>query len=317
MIAKVSITPDCFGQNNDSRALLCILIDIITSGILIADFDKKRSWKSFIDEYSEEFDPQYSKRIVSILKALNIRSKIVRLGKNNETIDTEIDWLRTAVSHSAQMNLNLIMIGDKFKEDYKAKEKCMPIEDVPISPEWIKLKRMDLVLLKKPDKFSKILKTFLPYTSELKIIDPYFDDSGKCKLSIEIFAKWYRYRENMGYVRDLIEIHTTKSKNHQDIDMDTFKFRLKQMLEGIVNEGKHTIKVFIWKDNNANDKFHDRLILTKSIGISSTHSFDVKEDSMQEMTWSILSEMTHELHEDNFGDDPKFTYVDDFSITRI
>lgn len=318
MIAKVSITPDCFGKNNDSRALLCILIDIVTSGILIADFGAKRSWRSFIDEYSEEFDMKYSKRIIAILRALNNRSKIVKVGKNNKTVDTETGWLNVAISHTVQMNLDLIILGDKFKDEYKVKEKCMSMGDVPISREWINLKRMDSVFLKTPDYFTKVLKTFLPYTSKLKIIDPYFDYSSKCKLSIELFAKWYRYRENIGYVQDVIEIHTTKSTNHKDIDMNMFKVRLERMLEGIVNEGKHTIKVYIWEDNNSNDKFHDRLILTNNIGISSTHSFDIKEDSMQEVTWSILSETTHEIHEDNFGADPKFTFADELSpIIRI
>ncbi len=318
MISKVAIVPECFENCNEPKSLISVLLDVLNSGILLSDFHKKDKWSALINElYKDYLDPKYRNKILLLMKSLKNKGKIVRLPDFGETIDSEKKWFYAAVTHASMGNVNLITIGNKSVDVCMKNDKCHHINDVNISDEWIGLKRNDLMLHKTQTEVDNVLKTFLPYSTTLKIIDPYFNETGKCKDSIEIFAKHFRNRGELGYLRSTVEIHTTNAKD-RNIDLNTFKVRLQRMLEKIDNEGKHTFKIFIWKDNNPEDKFHDRIILTNVVGIKSTHSFDVKENSRQEVTWSILSGQSYDVHLNNFSEeDPKFILEDTLTVTRI
>ncbi len=320
MIAKVAIAPECFDNSTEPKSLTGVLLDVLNSGIVLSDFHKKDKWSALINElYKDYLDPKYRNKILVLMKTLKNKGKIVRLSDFGETIDSEKKWCDAAIANAKEGNINLITIGKKSIEVCieKACDKCHHIDDVNISDEWVELKRNDAILHKTQTEVNDVLKTFLPYSKTLKIIDPYFNESGKCKDSIEIFAKHFRNRGALGYIRSTIEIHTTNVKD-RNIDLSTFKIRMQRMLEGIENEGKHTFKIFIWKDNSPEDKFHDRMILTNIAGIKSTHSFDVKENSRQEVTWSLLSNKSYEVHLNNFSEeDAKFILEDTITVSRI
>ena len=318
MISKVAMSPDCFESTDDTKSVIGILLDILHSGILLTDFSKSNKWYEFINEiYRDQLDIKYRGRIISLIESIKNKGKIVRLPNNGKIVITENEWLDIAIYNLVQENLDLITTGNKYISKCKAEtnDKCYHINDIRITNVWERLKKNDLILHKTPSNLENVLKTFLPYSKNLKIIDPYFDDSKKCQDSIELFAKFYRYRAELGYIRDTIEIHTANQDN--SIDVETFKIRMERMLKKINNVAKHTIKVFIWGNNSGEDKFHDRMILTNIVGIKSTHSFDIKENSQQEVTWSILSDESHDKHDDNFGQFPKFILLDTLSVIKI
>ncbi len=320
MISKVAIVPECFENTNEVKSLISVLLDILNSGILLTDFNKKDKWSGLINEqYKDYIDPKYRNRILLLIKSLKNKGKIVRLPDFGETVDSEQKWLDAAVANGRAGNVDLITIGNKSIDVCigMKNDKCYHINDVNISDEWIEFKRNDLILHKTQTEVNNVLKTFLPYSTTLKIIDPYFNETKKCQDSLEIFAKHFRNRGALGYMRSTIEIHTTNVKDRK-IDLNTFKVRLQRMLESIDNEGKHTIKIYIWKDKSPENKFHDRIILTNIVGIKSTHSFDVKDNSRQEVTWSLLSDKTYEVHLNNFSiEDPRFILEDTLTVTRV
>ncbi len=317
MISRVAMFPDCFDSTNDAKNVIGMLLDVLHHGILLTDFGKKEKWYKFIKEiYKDQLDVKYGGKIISLIIAIQSKGKIIQLPDFGNVITNEREWIETAKHNFEEENLDLLVSGNKYISECKtAIDKCCHVDDVQISDVWVKFKKNDLILHKTPNDLQNVLKTFLSYSKNLKIIDPYFDDSKKCQDSIEIFVKNYRYRLRLGYIRDTIEIHTSNQDN--SIDVATFKIRMERMLKKINNEAKHTIKVYIWGNNSGEDKFHDRIILTNIIGIKSTHSFDVKENSQQEVTWSILSKDSHDKHDDNFGQFSKFKLLDTLSVIKI
>ncbi len=317
MISRVAMFPDCFDSTNDPKNVISILLDVLHHGILLTDFGKKEKWFNFINEiYKNQLDVKYGGKIISLIIAIQSKGKIIQLTDFKKAITCEKEWIETAIHNSVDENLDLLVSGNKYISECKTEtDTCSHVDDVQISDIWVNFKKNDLILHKTPHEFHNVLKTFLPYAKNLKIIDPYFDDSKKCQDSIEIFVKYYRFRSGIGYIRDTIEIHTANQDN--SIDISTFKIRMERMLKKINNEAKHTIKVFIWGNNSGEDKFHDRIILTNIIGMKSTHSFDVKENSQQEVTWSILSKESHDKHDDNFGQFKKFELLDTLSVIKI
>jgi hypothetical protein len=176
---------------------------------------------------------------------------------------------------------------------------------VALEEEWNLLKARDVIVLKTPESFTKNLKTILPHAKKLKLIDPYFEPDNKNKLALQIFTKYFRNREGFNLEKGTIEIHT---KIIEYLGEEKTKNRWKTLLSSIENDANHTFKIFFWKDNNENDKFHDRYLLTDIFAISSLHSFSVKESSEQETEWSLKDQKTLEKYTNDFSEeDPKFT----------
>ncbi len=310
MISEVAILPDCFDESNDTKTLIGILKDTINNGIFIADFSIGNSgnWSNTIQElYVREFESQSLKDMLFVLiRQLKDRKKIVKLTNYGHNIVSENDWIDVVKLHHDNNSLDLVLSGDGFKAQCEIviNDKCCCINDILISDKWDELKKRDIVLKKTAESFNVVLKTMLPHVRNIQLIDPYALPKAQYKSTLELCVKYLRKKTGFDQQRGVVEIHT---KSDESISIDMNKTRWKTMLDGIVNEANHTFKVYFWKDNSPEDKFHDRFILTNVFGVSSAHSFDIKDNSEQETTWSLLSKETFELHLNNFSnEDPKF-----------
>ena len=140
----------------------------------------------------------------------------------------------------------------------------------------------------------------MPYSSKLVIIDPYFEYITKYQNFLRLCSEIMGNRVNFPRNSCKIEIHT-RYVNGNNYNFQTFLTSLKSQFD-------HSYTVYIWDDSKVDaHKFHDRFIMTESIGFSVSHSFDILDSSNQETTWSFLDRQTQSKHMNNYREeDPLF-----------
>ncbi len=307
MTSEVSILPDSFEQSNNSNMLIATLKDILNHGIFIVDFQtgnwSKLIQTTYINNYGT---PAVRDKIIALIRQLKDRKKIIKLTNYNHTIENEDDWLEVTKLHNDNESLDLVVSGLVSYEQCKDKvsNKCCCINDVMADDKWEVLKQRDSVGYKTRTNFSKTLQGMFSHANVIKLIDPYLMPNGQSKQIIQLCIDHLKSKKNFDQGKGCIEIHT---KTDVSISLDMNLARWSLIFESLDNPSSHSFKVYLWKDNSSLDKFHDRFILTNSMGVSVSHSFDLKDDSEQEITFNLLSQKTFEQHLNNFSEeDPKF-----------
>lgn len=306
MISEIVVVPDCFKSSSDTKSLAHVLNDVLKNGILIVDFSTGNWWKYIHENYINNLDPAYRDKVTAYLRQLKDRKKIVKVTNHNHPITSDDDWIKVTKLHSGNERIKLIVSGSELYEycQNEIHEKCKCINDITLDEKWDRLKERDMVLFKTPEDYEKTLKSILPHAKKLLIIDPYLEPDSKNKLALQIFTKYFRNREGFSLENGTIEIHT---KLVDSLGEETTKNRWRTLLKSIDNQARHTFKIFFWKDNGPDDKFHDRYLLTDVFAITSLHSFSVKESSNQETEWSLKDQKLLDKYANDFSDeDPKF-----------
>lgn len=308
MITKISVLPDCFEASNNTVNLIAVLKDILNNGILIADFSTGNWTKTIQTSFLNDIDQKYKDKVLSIIKQLKNRKKIVKMGNYDYIIRNLDDWVSISKLHCDNEHLKFVLSGNNLSNKCREEinNKCFSVDTIIMEENWDIAKRKDVVTIKTPSSVDKILKPLLSDANTLKLIDPYFNDGNQYKSLLNLCIKSFRNRAGLSQERGIIEIHTTNNKN-DNLDLHVFQSRIANMLNKLNNTPNHTIKVYIWKNNSSNDKFHDRFILTNTFGVSVSHSLGVVETSEQQTTWNLLDQETFEIHVNNFSEeDPKF-----------
>jgi hypothetical protein len=140
----------------------------------------------------------------------------------------------------------------------------------------------------------------MPYSSKLVIIDPYFEYVTKNQNFLKLCSEIMGNRVNFPQNRCKIEIHTRYVYGNN--------YNFQTFLTSLKSQFNHTYAVYVWDDSKIDShKFHDRFIMTESIGFLVSHSFDISDTSNQETTWSFLDKETQSKHIGNYREeDPLF-----------
>lgn len=319
MIFEVAILPDSFEKQNDTTALITTLKTIVNNGVFIADFKTGLWSKKILEKYITEYENSSRRdKLITLLKHLKDRKKIVKLTNYNHVIESLADWIVVSKKHFENESLDLVVSGENSKDECKSQlsGKYHSLNELLLSDEWEKVNKSDIVIKKTPSDFNCLLKKMLTYVRTIKLIDPYLLPKSKYKSTIELCVKHLNNKNDFPQQRGEIEIHT---KIEEGVSISANQSRWKEMLKDIENSAHHTFKVFFWKDNSLEDKFHDRFILTNIFGVSSSHSLDIHSSSSQEITLSLLSRATYEKHLNNFSqNDQKFQLIcDPLVITSV
>ncbi len=283
--------------------LIATLRDILNHGIFIADFQtgnwSKLIQTTYINNYGT---PAVRDKIIALIRQLKDRKKIIQLTNYNHEIINEDDWLKVIELHNTDESLDLIISGQESYAQCKDQfsDKCCCIDDVIADEKWDALKQRDSVGHKTQTTFSKTLQGMFAHANVIKLIDPYLRPNGQCKQVIQLCINYLKSKKNFDQGRGFIEIHT---KADSDFSFDVNLSRWNSIFQSLSNPSFHSFRVYLWKDNSHIDKFHDRYILTNNMGVSVTHSFDLKDDSEQEITLSLLSQKTFEQHLNNFSEE--------------
>ena len=312
MISEVAILPDSFDQANDTKMLVGILRDVLNHGIFIADF-QTGNWSKFIQTtYINSYTtPPVRDKLLALIRQLKDRKKIVKLTNYNHEITVENDWVEVVKLHDNDNSLEFVINGLESQTQCESVtiDKCCLVNDVLISDKWDELKKIDVVLKKTPEKFSAVLKGMFSHANVIKLIDPYLTPNGQSKMILQLCINHLKDKKEFVQGRGTIEIHT---KIDDSISLNINLSRWGTMLRSLSNEANHTFKVYLWNDRGLTYTFHDRFILTNNIGVSVTHSLDVREDSEQEVTLNLLSQDSFEVHTNNFSEeDPRFKLESD------
>lgn len=307
MIFEVAILPDSFDEENNPSMLIGTLKDILNTGVLIADFQTGNWSKVIQTSYVNNYAAQSLKdKVLALIRQLKDRKKIVKLTNYSHIIETENDWLQVVKKHNETASLELAIAGNTtyLECENTISSKCVCINEVLANDRWEELKKQDGIGTKTSSYFNDVLEKLFNHANIIKLVDPYLTPNGQSKSIIKICINNLKKKKNFMQGSGRIEIHT---KADTSISIEANFSRWNSIFESINNIPSHSFKVCLWKDNSPVDKFHDRFILTNSHGMSITHSFDLKDDSEQEVTFNLLSKDTFETHINNFSEeDPKF-----------
>lgn len=144
MIAQIALLPDSFEESNNSNMLIATLKDILNNGIFIVDF-RTGNWSRIIQTtyINEYMAPSLRDKVLTLIRQLKDRKKIVKVTNYEHQISNENDWLTIAKLHSETENLNLVVSGERLNPVCQSTigEICHCINDVLISDEWVEVKK--------------------------------------------------------------------------------------------------------------------------------------------------------------------------------
>lgn len=304
MTSNLVLTPNIFQEGNNKQNIISILKDIISNPIFITEYQNTNWSKTIQSKYVSSFEPKYKDKFQVLIRKLKDEKKLIKQTNHNILINSSEDWIN--VSKKA-LNVNLIdfiitddELNDKYKTDLN--EDCESINNIIIDDtKWdtIKNKRSS-TLIKTESNMEPFLSHFMPYSSKLIIIDPYFQYQTKNENFLKLCSRLMGNRSNFSNNSCRIEIHTRFDSNHN--------YNFQTFLTSLKSQFNHTFIIYIWDDSTTQShKFHDRFLITESIGFSVSHSFDITYGSNQETTWSFLDKETKSKHISNFQEqDPLF-----------
>ena len=304
MISNFVLTPNVFEDRNSKQNIISVMKDSIANPIFVVEYQGANWSKTILVEYISKFEQKYRDRFQVLLKNIKDQKKLIKQTNHNLPLNTSDDWMKVSEKALNSNLIDFVITDDELKDSYKStlNENCESINDIiEEDTKWdvIKNKR-SLTLTKTKSNLSPFFNSFMPYSSKLVIIDPYFEYITKYQNFLRLCSEIMGNRVNFPRNSCKIEIHT-RYVNGNNYNFQTFLTSLKSQFD-------HSYTVYIWDDSKVDaHKFHDRFIMTESIGFSVSHSFDISDSSNQETTWSFLDRQTQSKHMNNYREeDPLF-----------
>lgn len=298
LLYEFAITPDVFDTHVISdlaseKDLKQILKGVRENGI-IADLHRSRWSQHVHDIRVPSLRPEVRDRVLSLLKSLHDRNRIVRHPKRLEgDPTTDEQWLQLAIESHRRVPFTQIIAGRELCDGCTvAGLPLTPLTDVLDSPGWDARKRSK-TLTKSESDFRTTLSPLLRHARVIRLIDPYLVPRtarffATIKLVIELAGK-------RGYGQPIdcrIDIHAGDPSRYDDGDFagESAQERLSAWQSALraIDISPHRVRVFLWKNYNGGESLHDRFIITDQIGITVPGGLDCRSYSANTTTWSVM-----------------------------
>lgn len=303
MISNIIITPNVFGEN-DKQNIISVLKDTLLNPIYLVDYQGGNWIKTVQSEYISNLDQKYRDKFQVLLKNLNDQKKFNKQTNHEILISSSKNWIEVSEQSLIHSLIDFVITTKELRDEFKESldKNCESINDIiEENTKWDEIKsKRSISLIKRESYFKDFFSKFMPYSSKLIIVDPYFEYITKYERFLKLCSNVMGNRVGFPQNQCKIEIHT-RFDNSNNYNFQIF-------LNSLNSQYNHQYKIFIWKDNNLEThKFHDRFLLTESIGFSVSHSFDIFDSSNQETTWTFLDKETYVKRISNFREeDPLF-----------
>ena len=251
MYNEYAIEPKVLTTWSDFR-VLDALIDW-SKGRLISCYPKK--WKRMIYD-SLKCTPVERLRIVEKLKDIDI----CMVRRIDSDYDPSLSWLENALQENNRSAFEKI-IAEKNLDDNPCIILGVDVDEstLPVSSGIVK---------REPDEFALSLKMLLQCSENIILIDPHFR-AEEPRFS-NVLRKFFEVSEESSYKRKNVqfELHTKidlgeKLEQHAETRINNMRHYLKD----IIPEGA-ALTVFIWKEKNGGERFHNRYVLSDLGGVT-------------------------------------------------
>lgn len=304
MISNFVLTPNVFEDRNNKQNIISVMKDSIANPIFVVEYQGANWSKTILAEYISKFEQKYRDRFQVLLKNLKDQKKLIKQTNYNLSLNTSDDWMKVSAKALDSNLIDFVITDDELKDIYKSSlnENCESINDIiEEDTKWDVIKnKKSLTLTKTKSNLLPFFNSFMPYSSKLVIIDPYFEYVTKYQNFLRLCSGIMGNRVSFPQNSCKIEIHTRYD--------DRSNYNFQTFLTSLKSQFNHSYTVYIWDDSKVDaHKFHDRFIMTESIGFSVSHSVDISDSSNQETTWSFLDKETQSKHMGNYREeDPLF-----------
>lgn len=298
MLYEFAMTPDLFGSDflDTKDAGGTILVEILRGLAdygLLANLHKDR-WIRHVEERVNSLSPELKHKVFDCLSVLNDRHRLVRHPKSiTGNPKSNNDWLKVALDSHDKVPFHAIILSQELMENFEGEcSEFLEFSESLDSSQWRDCKKQTWALTKSPADYRSNLAPVLRYARSLALVDPYLNlEKSRYFNTVEICSNLLGYRRGDDKLSGRIDIHTDVKHLHPDRSINNYLADWRELLQPLINEDKHSFRIFLWEAEPGQESMHDRYIFTDQCGLLIPGGLDCRTHSHPNSTdWSLVDD---------------------------
>jgi len=303
MLYHYAITPEVFepwainGMTPAGVVIVELLRGMCDNGLL-ADLHAG-NWMTHVRRYLQQsgIPPAVSDRIKACLEVLHSRNRLIMHPAGTGVFENDdYRWLRWSLERHRAKPLSAVFSSDDIVELSGISDEILVQLSIALDADCWTCRQRSARFTKTESNLRRWLAPILDYAQKVTLIDPYMTcRQDRFFNTVQHCADLFGHRDGK-VVPGAIHIHAGDPESVGPEELRESKndrlARWKAALRPVVNQWRHTFRVFLWKRKPGGRTFHDRYLVTDQFGINAPGGLDFLPDEDEgranTTTWSVL-----------------------------